>query len=332
MNRRPGAESPTVSVVIPAHDAAGTIGASLTSALWQTYPHVEVVVVDDGSGDRTADIVEAYQDHRLRLVRQPQAGVSSARNRGLQESRGELVALLDSDDVLMPGYLDACVDVWQRSGGIVTSNAYWMFVGGIDPALRRHRRALPSPPQQRLALLEQNWVSLMSVFPRRLADEIGPFDEGLSHAEDWDFWLRAVYAGWTVHQQPRPLALYNRSRPSATTHQRKMYDAERVVLARMAARDDLRGEERNYLQRRLAGPAPGELATQADDLLARARYREASDTLAQAAVLCPNDAALVWKARLMRLAPALVGRQLRRRAERRWSVLGPKIGDLSKNP
>lgn len=102
--RRASRSGPLVSVIIPARDAAPFIGAAIESACRQTYENIEVLVVDDGSEDRTAAIVRAMalQDRRIRLFRQLRTGVGAARNRGIVESRGEYIAPLDADDVWFP--------------------------------------------------------------------------------------------------------------------------------------------------------------------------------------------------------------------------------------
>ncbi len=92
---------PLVSILMPAFNSAATIEATLASALAQTYPNIEVIVVDDGSTDTTATIVEDFRlrDPRIRCIRQENRGIAAARNRALREARGMLVALLDSDDL-----------------------------------------------------------------------------------------------------------------------------------------------------------------------------------------------------------------------------------------
>ena len=165
-----------VSVVMPAFHAEPTIGAAISSVLGQTYRDLELVVVDDGSTDATAAIAAAYPEP-VRVVSQENAGVAAARNRGIAEARGELIAFCDADDVFLPGHLEALVDIFDRDGGgIATSNCYWLFPGGIHPSRTRYKGRFPRPARQRLAILEQNFVSTMSLFPKALVEEIGPFD------------------------------------------------------------------------------------------------------------------------------------------------------------
>lgn len=300
-----------VSVVMPAYDAETTVGAAISSVLWQTYRDFELVVVDDGSEDATGTIAGSFP-LPVRVVRQENAGVAAARNRGIAEAQGELVAFCDADDVLLPRHLEALVEVYDRDGGIATSNCYWLFPGGMHPARTRYKGRFPQPERQRQAILEQNFVSTMSLFPKALADEVGPFDTGLEVAEDWDFWLRAIYTGIRVSLQPWPLALYRRGTGLSVDAARMDRHAE-AVLKKALARDDLSGEERAYVKRRLDGPGPTELGRQGDHALRARNYREAARRYGQAAALAPSETALLWKARVLRTAPWLTGPLVRAR-------------------
>jgi glycosyltransferase involved in cell wall biosynthesis len=315
-----------VSVLIPAFDAEATVGAAISSALWQTYGDLEVIVVDDGSHDATGTIAASFP--KVRVVRQENAGVAAARNRGVTEARGELIAFCDADDVLLPSHLKALVETYDREGGIATSNCYWLFPGGIHPSRTRYRGRFPRPDRQRLAILEQNFVSTMSLFPRALVDEIGPFDEKLAVAEDWDFWLRAIYAGRRVALQPQPLALYRWGSSGLAADAKRMDEHARAVLRKALARDDLSAEERAYLKRRLDGPGPAELGREGDDALRRGRYRDAAARYRAAAALAPSEPRLVWKSRVLRAAPRLAGPLLRSRQLRIEDAVGFEEGHV----
>ena len=317
-----------VSVVIPAFDAQATVGAAISSALWQTYRGLEVVVVDDGSRDATGAIAAAFPDP-VRVVRQDNAGVAAARNRGVAEARGELIAFCDADDVWLPRHLEALVATYDRSGGgIATSNCYWLFPNGIHPSRTRYKGGFPKPDRQRLAILQQNFVSTMSLFPKRLADELGGFATDLEVAEDWDFWLRAIYSGARVSLQPRPLALYRWAAESLSAEPARMDEHAEAVLQRAAARPDLTAEERAYLDRRLSGPGPAQLGRTGDEALRAGRYREAAASYRRAASLCPAEPRLVWKARVLRAAPWLTGPLVRRRQLKLEGALGFEKGHV----
>ena len=306
---------PRVTVVMPAYQAAWCVGAAVESVLWQTYTDLELVVVDDGSTDGTADVVSAHAGP-VKLVRQENAGVAAARNRGIAEAEGELIAFCDADDLLLPHHLEALAAVYDaHRGSLATANSYWLFPGGIHPSKVRYKGRFPAPDGQRRAILEQNFVSTLALFPRSLVDEVGPFDEELRRAEDWDFWLRAIFSGRRVALQRRPLALYRWGRSSLSADRDGMDEARLAVYRKADARDDLTEEERAYVRRRLAGPGPIELGRRGDEALRAGRYAEAARLYREAAALSPSERALVWKARAMsvpRLAGPLVrARQLR---------------------
>ena len=100
-----------ISVVIPLYNKEKSIAHTLKCVLNQTYRDFEVVVVDDGSKDNSAAVVEQFEDKRIRLVRQKNGGVSAARNRGIAEARGEYVAFLDADDVWKQNHLESITNL-----------------------------------------------------------------------------------------------------------------------------------------------------------------------------------------------------------------------------
>jgi glycosyltransferase involved in cell wall biosynthesis len=310
-----------VSLVIPAFDAERTVGAAISSGLWQTYGDLEVVVVDDGSRDATGAIASSFPEP-VRVVRRENGGVAAARNLGIAEARGELIAFCDADDVLLPLHLEALVEVYDRAGGIATSNCYWLFDAGIHPTRVRYKGGFPKPERQRLAILEQNFVSTMSLFPKALWEEVGGFDEELTVAEDWDFWLRVIYAGHRVALQARPLALYSWRGDSLAADPARMDEHARALLGKALTRDDLVPGERAYLKRRLDGPGPAELGRRGDAALRAGRYREAAASYRAAAELCPTEPALRRKARVLRAAPWLTGPLVRARQLRIERAVG----------
>src|SRR5262245_33236726 len=123
---------PLVSVVIPTHNRAYGLAETIDSVLGQTYPNIEVVLIDDGSTDGTDTLIqERYgADARVRYVRQDKSGTNIARNHGLRLAKGELVALLDSDDIFLPWKIEmevACLDALPEAGMI------WTDMDALDP-------------------------------------------------------------------------------------------------------------------------------------------------------------------------------------------------------
>ena len=127
----PAAARPLVSVVVPAYNAAWSLDETLASVCAQTYRDIEVLVVDDGSTDATADVAAAWsqRDCRVRLIRKPNGGVASARNRGLREARGVYVAPIDADDLWAPDNVERQVAALEAAGpGACMAFAHTIFI------------------------------------------------------------------------------------------------------------------------------------------------------------------------------------------------------------
>ena len=184
-----------VSVVIPTYNYARFVGRAVDSVLAQTYSPLECVVVDDGSADDTPQVLSRYGD-RIHAIRQENRGLSAARNTGIGAARGEYVALLDSDDYFRPDKIAKQVALIgsQPGLGAVGCDVQHVDADGSDLRYRR----FPDPPsdlgeQLRAIATRRAWVGGSgsgALVPKRVFDEVGPFDETLRAAEDWDMWMR----------------------------------------------------------------------------------------------------------------------------------------------
>ena len=144
---------PAVSVIMPAYNVAPYVGDALRSALAQTFTDLEVLVVDDGSTDATADVVAgiAARDPRVRLIRQPNRGLAGARNTGLRSARGDVFALLDSDDLWEPEFLAEQVAILRAHPDVHTVTGNGWCLGGAKHA--QLARPCPDPrPAPRIAV------------------------------------------------------------------------------------------------------------------------------------------------------------------------------------
>lgn len=230
--------TPLVSVLVPVHDGERFIGDTLDSALSQTYPSLEVVVVDDGSRDRTRAIVEARAaaDPRIRLVTQANSGVAAARNRALAEARGELIAPLDADDLWDPTKIERQVRRMTDAGndtGLVY--CWWVWIDDTGAILDR------SPHWQiegysADTLLQVNYTGPASVplFRRRCLEQVGGYDVTLrarvgDSCEDWDVALK-IAERFRVAVVPSLLVGYRRRRDSMSTQTDRMWRAHPVVM------------------------------------------------------------------------------------------------------
>jgi glycosyltransferase involved in cell wall biosynthesis len=185
---------PLVSVVITCYNYGRYVRSAVESALAQTYADREVIVVDDGSTDNTREAVAPFvQEGRIRYVHQANAGQASAKNRGIRESRGSLIAFLDADDWWADDKLEAQVPRFEdRRVGVVYGRQ--IFVDAEGRPMNPQPRALaPRRGSVLRELLKDNFVPFSSAVIRRDSLEaVGGFDASLPMSIDWDLWLRAA--------------------------------------------------------------------------------------------------------------------------------------------
>jgi glycosyltransferase involved in cell wall biosynthesis len=202
---------PAVSVITPAHDAAVYIAQTIESVRAQTFEDWELVIVDDGSTDRTTEIVEAYQerDGRIRLLHQDNAGPSAARNHAMRAARGAYFAFLDSDDAWDPPFLEQQLAHLRRYPDTALVTGVARFRGGPYDG-RPMRPFRPGYPVLTLRDIigDDTAVFIMTVFRREVFETIGGLDELQWRSEDYNFWLRAATAGFVFRRNPAPLGHY----------------------------------------------------------------------------------------------------------------------------
>ncbi len=142
--------SPLLSVVIPAYNAEKYLGAAIDSVLAQGHPSVEVVVVDDGSSDRTREVAQSFGQH-LRYLGQEHAGPAAARNRGVQAARGEYLAFLDADDLWLQGKLERQWQALRSTDGMIFGHVEQFLSPDLDPEAMNKYRCDPAPRPGRVA-------------------------------------------------------------------------------------------------------------------------------------------------------------------------------------
>jgi glycosyltransferase involved in cell wall biosynthesis len=184
--------APRVSVVIPAYNAEDYLSEALDSVITQTYRDIEIVVVDDGSSDRTSGILERYSrlDDRMIVHRQPNGGVVAALNRGVALARGEFIARMDADDIALPHRL-------ERQVGFLDDHPAVAVVGGAvilvnDKNEEFHRVAPPASDALIKAMLQDNstMVHPAVLIRRDVMRALGGYRAVVEYAEDYDLWLR----------------------------------------------------------------------------------------------------------------------------------------------
>jgi len=207
-------KTPLVSVIMPCFNAAATIGIAVESVLAQDFADFELIVVDDGSKDGSVVAAQelAVRDSRVRIICQANAGPSAARNVGIRQSRGAVLAFLDADDRWMPALLSAHLAHFARDGECGVSFARIRF---FDPSMTWAGRVSASVANVSLAqVLGENPICTTSnlVARRQVFDEVGVFDRELTHAEDQEWVARAIATSrWRVVGLPEVLVHYRTS-------------------------------------------------------------------------------------------------------------------------
>ncbi|NEQ49719.1 MAG: glycosyltransferase [Leptolyngbya sp. SIO3F4] len=182
---------PAITVAIPVYNGARTIRSTLESILQQSFEDFEVVVIDDGSTDDTIKVVQQFDDSRIRLISYPNKGLAASRNRGIQQSRCELISFIDADDLWTVDKLADQLAILQNAP--MTSVAY-SWTDCIDQADRFCRRGshISAEGDVYEKLLMGNFLDSGSnaLFRKSVFETVGQFDESLKAAEDWDMFLR----------------------------------------------------------------------------------------------------------------------------------------------
>ena len=194
-----------ISVVIPLYNKEKAIRATLQSVLAQTYLDFEVIVVDDGSKDNSLQVAPSIEDSRLRVIHKVNGGVSSARNRGIKEAKGEYIALLDGDDLWESTFLEEMIKmiedfpkagIWGVSIAFIKNQRLYKWNQGLGEGYRGYVENYFGTSHNDL------FCSSSVVIRKEVFDKVGYFDERISSSEDLDMWYRII-----LHY---PIAFYDK--------------------------------------------------------------------------------------------------------------------------
>jgi glycosyltransferase involved in cell wall biosynthesis len=222
---------PDVSVVIPAYQMAHSVATAIQSAQTQVPPPREIIVVDDGSSDGTAEVAAAVGG--IRLFGQTNQGPSAARNRGIAEASGTWVAFLDADDCWLPGKLAAQAWARQRCPGTVLVAGDW--VRRVSSSDLRTGRVTDAPAMRQISyrdILVLNRFQTSTVMVKRdVLDAVGGFDPCVDGVEDWDLWLRCARHGAIV-KLTTPLVMYHDSADGYSKGLERVYRTMLLMVER----------------------------------------------------------------------------------------------------
>lgn len=191
---KPG-DPPAVSVILPTHNRAHLLRRSIQSVLGQSYGDFELLVVDDASGDGTAEVVRGFADSRVRLIRlETNVGGGAARNAGVIHARAPIIAFQDSDDLWLPHKLERCMALLENDVNLIgVFSAFWQVKGRLavyGPVW------VPANEQMPAGILRENFIDTpTSVLRRQAFEHAGGFDPSLPRYQDWELFIRLLRIG-----------------------------------------------------------------------------------------------------------------------------------------
>ena len=209
---RAGQSDPRVSVVIPTYNRSALLGEAVESVLAQTYSNLEVVIVDDGSTDGTSEVVRrSFGDHpRIRYFYQENGGVVSAKNAGIRRARGELVGLLDDDDIWYPEKLEQQIELLNANPDAGMCFSDMLITDGGENNSRFFEGARFNGVVSIEHLVQSNFIPASTVLIRRTClESVGLFDASVPIAEDFELSIRIVATHPVVYVD-RVLSVYRR--------------------------------------------------------------------------------------------------------------------------
>ena len=221
--------NPTITIIIPCYNDFQYIEQSVQSALNQTYPNIEVIVVDDGSNVETKTVLKKIEPKISQLITQENQGQSTARNIGIQAAKGEFILVLDSDDYFEPSFCEESVAVFSTDASIkiVTCQATLLFSDD------KKELYIPNGGDIK-SFMYGNCALGTSMFKKEDWKIVSGYDETMrSGFEDWEFFIRLLKSGGTAFVIQKPLYTYRKREASTTTRANKArYDLLHFIFTK----------------------------------------------------------------------------------------------------
>jgi glycosyltransferase involved in cell wall biosynthesis/peptidoglycan/xylan/chitin deacetylase (PgdA/CDA1 family) len=249
----------SISIIIPAYNAANTIIETLESVLTQTSPNWEVIIVDDGSVDETMTIANRFieKDGRIRALTQSNQGVSVARNTGISHANFEWLLFLDADDWISPYYIERAVNLIASDPDVDAVHCGWVRIAPDGSRLKEMYAPHFSDMFPVLAKTSPFAVHACIV-KKSVAEMVGMFDASVKNCQDWDFWQRVARTGAKFGAIKEVLALYRMQPNSLSSDRIQFYtDALRMLMLGHSADPRVRNPHPDYLNGQPRKELPG---------------------------------------------------------------------------
>jgi glycosyltransferase involved in cell wall biosynthesis len=245
---------PKVSVIIPTYNCGHYLEQAIESAMDQTYRDLEIIVLDDGSTDNTSEVVQKYGT-KIRYIRQTNAGLPAARNRAIEASSGEFIALLDSDDWWEPSKLAEQVPLLEQDPEVALVYTDLRVIyddGEILPSFLASRPLATSGYVFDL-LLKSGFILPSTVLLRRTClEEVGMFDESMRSHEDIELWLR-ICQRWKVALVDEPLTHRRQGATNMTSNDNLRTEYSVKLYEKALRLPNLTTEQKDTMNEKLAG-------------------------------------------------------------------------------
>lgn len=219
-------ENKLVSIITPIYNGAKYVSETIESVLKQTYPHWEMIIVDDGSKDNSAEIIREYvtKDDRIQLIQQPNGGSASARNNGIRRANGRYIALLDADDLWEPTFLESQLALMKEKDAIVVHASY--------RRINEESREILSPYMVKEIVsfkqmqMTNHIACLTGLYDTSKYGKVYLKEELKSIRDDYAYWLDIVKLAGVAYGNPKILARYRVMASSTTGKKKKLIKAQ----------------------------------------------------------------------------------------------------------
>lgn len=255
VGKRVKENSPKVSIIIPVYDSSDTISEALESVLTQKFTDFEIILIDDGSSDQAEleKTIEPFLD-KIIYIKQENKGAGAARNIGIENARGEYLAFLDSDDIWLPGYLQAQIRwIEEKKMDLIYADAVWFGGSAIDG--KTFMQTCPSEGKVNTeSLLEQTCTVLTSatVVRRSAVLNVGMFENRRVRAHDFVLWLKLAEKGFRLGYQKKTLLKHRISIDSLSGDSVQRVQREINVYRRIKHRFDLNADQEKIVEWQIA--------------------------------------------------------------------------------
>jgi glycosyltransferase involved in cell wall biosynthesis len=202
---------PKVSVIIPCYNDKDYIQETVQSVLNQTFQDFEIIIVDDGSNEKTKKILSLFKDKKIKIITQANMGLSVARNNGIKAAKSEYLLILDGDDTFENHFLEKAILILDQNQAIGAVSSYCNLFIKKNKVIHKHT---PKGGGIDNFLFDNNCVSF-ALIRKKCWESIGGYDEAMNNGfEDWEFWIAVTKKGWTIFIIPEFLFNYRQKNKS----------------------------------------------------------------------------------------------------------------------